>query len=227
MTNPFRHYWPRLASLLALLAGAFLLAGTMQRAHAQRVALGTRASTLGIGADATVGLTSTLNLRVGGSYFPVQRSGVMRTEVDVRYDVTARLAAGLLLLDWHPFDNALRLSAGGVYNASRIQGEARPTESHTVQGKTFSPERLGRLDAEASFRNTIAPYVGVGFGNAVRGSRLDLFFDLGAMYVNRPEVQMSGRGLIAATSNHESTLNRGLQSFHILPYISLGLSYLL
>jgi hypothetical protein len=212
------------ASVLGLVAVAFLLAAAPLPTSAQRVALGTRASTLGVGADVTIGLSSTLNLRAGGSYFPVQRSGVVQAEVDVRYDATARLAAGLLLLDWHPFENAFRVSAGGVYNASRVQGRARPAEGYTVQGKTFGPERLGRLDGEASFQNKINPYLGVGLGNAVRGSRFDVVLDLGAMYVAQPEVHLEGEGLIAATSNHASTLNQGLRSFHILPYLSLGFS---
>lgn len=206
-----------------VLTGLLLLAGP-EHSHAQRVAVGARASTLGIGGDVSVGISPTLNLRAGGSYLPLRHTGVMQAEVDVRYDVKARIAAALLLLDWHPFGNAFRLSAGGIYNGTRVQGHARPTESYTVQQKTFGPERLGSLDAEASFHSKINPYLGIGFGNAVKGSRLDLFVDLGAMYVARPDVSMTGRGLIAATTNHQSTLNEGLRSFHVLPYLSLGLS---
>lgn len=210
--------------LLPLLLTGLLLLVAHGSTHAQRVAVGPRASTLGPGADVTVGLSRTVNLRAGASYLPIQRSGVMQAEVNVRYDVNARLAAGLLLLDWHPFKNAFRLSAGAVYNGTQVQGQAQPIESYAVQGKTFSPDRLGRLDAEASFQNKINPYLGLGVGNAVRGSSLDFFLDLGAMYVARPMVSMSGEGLISATTNHASTLNDGLRSFHILPYLSLGFS---
>ena len=210
--------------MIALLATGLLFAATPAPSHAQPVALSARASTMGVGADLTVGLSSELNVRAGGSYFPVQRSGTVRAEVDVRYDAEARLAAGMLLLDWHPFGNAFRLSAGGVYNATHVQGQAHPTQSYAVKGKTFRPERLGRLDGEASFQNKINPYLGIGLGNAVRGSRFDVFFDLGAMYVAQPEVHLEGDGLISATSNHASTLNQGLRSFQILPYLSLGFS---
>lgn len=210
------------AGPLLLLGVGLLLAAAP--AHAQRVALGARASTLGLGGDLTVGLSRTVNVRVGGSYYPVERSGVYPAEVDVRYTVNAHLAAGQLILDWHPFANAFRLSAGAVYNGTRVRGHAEPTERYRVQGKTFGPERLGRLDGEASFRNKINPYLGVGFGNAVRGSRVDVFVDLGAMYVAQPEVQMTGEGLISATANHAASLNEGLRSFRLLPYMSLGLS---
>jgi hypothetical protein len=202
-------------------ASLLLAAGPTQ---AQRVALGPRASTLGLGGDITIGLSRTVNVRMGGSYYPVQRSGTYQAEVNVRYDVDAHLAAGQLLLDWHPFGNAFRLSAGAVYNGTQVQGHAEPTESYRVQGKTFQPERLGRLDGEASFRNKINPYLGLGFGNAVRGSPLDAFVDLGAMYVAQPQVQMTGKGLISATANHAASLNEGLRSFRLLPYVSLGLS---
>lgn len=210
--------------LLPFLLVAGLLVAPVDSASAQRVAIGPRASTLGLGGDVTVGLSRTLNVRLGGSYYPVQRSGVLQADVNVRYDVNARLAAGQLLLDWHPFANAFRLSAGAVYNGSRVQGHAEPTQSYQVQEKTFEPQRLGQLDGEASFRNKINPYLGIGFGNAVRGSRLDVFVDLGAMYVAQPEVRMTGQGLISATTNHASTLNESLRSFRLLPYLSLGLS---
>jgi len=177
-----------------------------------------------MGGDLTVKLAPTLNLRGGASYFPVRRTGVVQDEIDVRYEIEARVAAAQLFLDWHPFENAFRLTAGGVYNGTRVQAHAQPTESYTVQGRSFEPERLGSLDADASFASKINPYLGLGFGNAVRGSRLDLFVDLGAMYVARPRVRMSGNGLISATTNHESTLNQALRSFHILPYVAVGLS---
>jgi len=207
-----------------LLLTGLLLCASPERGHAQRMAVGARASTLGIGGNVSVGLSPTVNLRAGGSYLPLRHTGVMQAEVDVRYDVKARLAAAQLLLDWHPFGNAFRLSVGGIYNGTRVLSHARPTESYTVQQRTFAPDRLGRLDAEATFQSKINPYVGIGFGNAVMGSRLDLFVDLGAMYVGRPKVSMTGKGLISATTNHESTLNEGLHSFRVLPYLSLGFS---
>jgi len=213
-----------LVVLVLVVVGAVCAFGP-RPAHGQSVALSTRASTLGIGGDVTVQLSSTFNVRAGGSYFPIRHSGVLEEEVNVQYDVEARLAAALLLVDWHPFGNALRMSLGGIYNGTQVKGRARPVDSYTVQQKTFQPERLGRLEAEASFASKINPYVGIGVGNAVQGSPVDVFLDLGAMYVVQPEVRMTGTGLISATTNHESTLNEGLRSFHILPYFSLGVSY--
>jgi len=190
----------------------------------QTVAVGARASTLGIGPEVTLELASTLNLRGGAAYLPLHRRGRMRNTVTVQYNVQARLAAVHLLLDWHPFDNAFRVSAGGVYNRSQATVRAAPTESFTVNGRSFSPEQLGHVSGSASFSNAIHPYLGLGFGNPVQGSRLDLYADLGAMYVGRPHVQMTGDGFIKGTANHASTLNEGFRSFRILPYLSLGLS---
>lgn len=205
--------------IVALLAG-----GAVTEALGQSVAVGTQASTLGVGPEVTIRLTPTLNVRGAASYLPIHRTGLLRQTVDVRYDVQARLAAALLLLDWHPFGNAFRVSAGGVYNRSRAEVRMLPTESVTVKERSFSPDQLGRLSGSASFTNALHPYLGVGAGNAVRGSRLDVFVDLGVMYVGRPHVQMAGEGFIAGTANHASTLNEGFRSFRLLPYLALGCS---
>lgn len=211
------------ATLTLLLAGLWLGCAP-DTARGQRVAFGSRASTLGIGGDVTVRLTDQFNVRAGGSYFSFLHSGKLKDEVAVQYDVSARLAAVQFLVDWHPLSKAFRLSAGVIYNGTRMEARAHPTEGYTVQQKTFGPERLGSLDAEVSLKNKINPYLGIGFGNAVRGSNVDVYADLGVMYVAQPDVQMSGTGLIAATSNHESTLNQGLRSFNLFPYVALGLS---
>lgn len=209
--------------LLSFIATSVLVC-VPQRAHAQSVAFNAHASSFGPGGAITVKLHSEVNVRGGASYLPLTHSGTLKQEVDVKYDVTGRLAAVTVFLDWHPFNNAFRVSTGAVYDRSSATSNAQPTESYTMQGKTFSPDKLGEINADISFANTIHPYLGIGLGNAVRGSRLDVFFDLGAMYVNQPEVDMEGTGLISATANNESSLNEGLKSFRILPYLSLGMS---
>lgn len=212
-----------ICSLLALVVVGALVC-LPQSARAQSIAVSAHASTFGPGAAATVAIGSKVNVRTSVSYLPFTHSGVMQDEVDVRYDVTGQLAAINLFLDWHPFGNAFRLSTGAVYDRSYGKGQAQPTESYTLQGKTFSPEQLGDVDAKISFANSVHPYVGIGLGNAVRGSRMDVFIDFGAMYIHRPDVKMEGSGLIAGTANHASTLNEGLKSFRVLPYLAMGMS---
>lgn len=226
MTHPLRCFQGRRPSFGLLLGVGLLLLilGSGRQSYGQSVALGARATTLGAGAEVTLGLSSAVNLRGNASYLPLTHVGTRSHEVDVQYTVEARLAAAMLLVDWYPFENAIRLSAGGVYNHSRIRGEARPTEGYTVRSKTISPERIGSLKGEVSFARTVSPYLGIGFGNSVRGSALDVTVDVGGLYVRRPHVQMEGRGLIADTANQEGSLNQGLQSFRVLPYLALGLS---
>jgi hypothetical protein len=193
-------------------------------ASGQNVALSARGSTLGIGPEVTVELASVLNLRGGASYLPLHRRGLLQNTVNVRYDVQARLAAVHLFLDWHPFGNAFRMSGGAVYNRSQAQLRASPAENVTMNGRSFSPDQLGHVSGSASFSNAIHPYLGIGLGNAVQGSRIDVFADAGAMYVGRPHVEMDGEGFIKGTANHASALNEGFRSFRILPYLSLGFS---
>lgn len=207
-----------------LLLAAFLF--VTPDLFAQRVALGLKAGTLGAGAEVTTALTNRLNVRVGGSFFPYSVKGDY-TEEEVNISYTADLSVQTLsaLIDLHPFKNAFRLSVGAVYNGTAVDATARPTESYTVKQRTFSKEELGTLSGTVDYGSKIAPYAGIGFGNAVRGSRLDVTLDLGVIYTNSPSLDLKGTGMIAPTAEQDQELEDELSGIKLYPVISLGLSY--
>lgn len=193
-------------------------------AHAQRVGIGARVGTLGPGLEVTANLVPSLNLRVGANYFTYSRTDRLEDlEVAVEYDADLTLNSVRALLDWHPFGNQFRLTAGGFYNRNRISAVARPVESYTIKQKTFEPEKIGSLTTDVKLGSAIAPYAGLGVGNAV-SKRIGFAFDLGVLYTNSPAVSMQGEGLISPTARQASDLEEGFSEFSIYPLLSLGLS---
>lgn len=207
-------------SLLLLLTGIV----APEKVEAQHIGVGARAGTLGPGLEVTVGVAPGLNLRAGANYFSYAHSDIMRDmEVDIRYNAELLLSSYRLLLDWHPFHNFLRLSAGIIYNNNGIQVAVTPVDSYTIQGKTFPPEKIGTLSAEIDYQSKINPYVGLGIGNAV-SNRIGIAIDLGVLYTGSPAVAMEGTGMIAPTAQQAPDLEEGFSSFKFYPLLSLGLT---
>ncbi|MEM1270949.1 MAG: hypothetical protein AAGI08_12990, partial [Bacteroidota bacterium] len=163
----------------------------------------------------------------GGSYFGLNLNDVYdESDVAISWDTDVRLGAVQVLMDWHPTGGGFRLTAGGVYNALRGDATALPIESYTVGSRTFSEEELGSLTATLEHKNTISPYAGLGFGNAVGlGTGLSFAFDLGVTYTNAFSVDIEGTGMIAPTAEQEDALEEDLSGLVLYPVMSLGLSY--
>jgi hypothetical protein len=202
-----------------------ILALCVPNLFAQRVALGVKGGTLGGGAELTAGLTESLNLRIGGNFLPYSLTGeYTEEEVDIGYTGDLKMQTASLLLDWHPFANAFRLSGGAVYNGIKVDATAEPLTSYTVKNRTFSKEDLGTLSGTADYSSKLAPYAGLGFGNAVRGSRIDVTLDVGVMYTNAPRLQMEGTGMIAPTAEQDEEISDAFTDLKLYPVVSLGLS---
>lgn len=204
------------------------------------VAIGARAGTLGVGAELTVGLTPQLNGRVGIGGFDYTDE---RREVsDIEYDAEARLRTATALLDWHPGGRGFRLTAGVVWNGTEVEGNSLPPASgaYDIGGVQVPVEILGTLDAEAEF-DPIAPYVGLGWGNAVRTSRkVGFSFEIGAVFAGEADIELTPRlpadspiatnplarqALEILLNREEADLEEDVADYDIYPVVSLGLTY--
>lgn len=215
----------RRASLISLFFVSLL---TVAQVHAQGIAL--RAGTMGPGIDVSYALNESLNIRVGGTYFAIsQIFDFEDADVDVEFDMDATWGGVTVMLDFHPFQNRFRLTGGLFYSLIEITGVGTPTTSFFINEgasneKEFLPERLGSLSLSAEYEQAISPYVGIGYGNAARGSRVAFLFDIGVIYSGAPTLDMSGTKMLAPTANWDARFNDGLESFVLLPVISFGLA---
>lgn len=209
-------------------AFAFLLAAiTVTPAFSQNLGIGVRAGSLGPGADVSIGISSFLNIRVGGTTFSiaVPEATLEDENVDVEFSGDASLLTGSVMADLFPFQNGLRITVGATYNDSNVSVSGVPTDSYTVQARTFSQEEIGSLSAELGYEASIRPYAGIGFGNPTRGSRVGLLFDAGVVFSGPPTVSMSGTGMMAPTATeNEDVIQEALDGLKIFPVVSLGLS---
>lgn len=208
--------------------GAGACAVVMGAAHAAGFALGAKAGTLGLGVEATAGLSERVNLRFGVNNYTYSFD---ETTSGIRYDADLKLQSGALLLDWHPFGGVFRLSAGYMRNKNALDLKATPTQNQTIGDQEYTPAQIGTLVGNVKFKKS-APYAGIGWGNAANGRGLGFSAEVGAIFQGAPEVTLRGDGGLAGDPAFEADLRReeqeaedDLEDFKIYPVVSFGLSY--
>lgn len=182
-------------------------------AHAVDLGVGVRASTLGLGAELSISMLERLNLRIPVSGFDYSDD---ITEDNIRYDANLELLTVGLLADYHVFGGGFHVTGGVASNGNELKllaSEDTGNESFEVGNQTYvsDPNDPFELRAGLDF-NSVAPYVGLGWGNAARGdSALYFKFEVGALVQGSPKASASASGSVC----NESTQSCSFTSFDV------------
>lgn len=194
------------------------------------VALGINAGTLGIGGDLTIGLAPKANLRVKANGFKYKYDST-QDGIDYKFDLGLLSAMGVV--DLHPTGGGFRLTGGLMLNKNKIDADAQPSASYTIGNTTYTPTEVGTMTAKMDFK-TMAPYAGLGWGNAVgEDKKIGFVLDLGAAFQGSPNATLAATGgLLASDANFLANLEREernledeVKSFKLYPVLTVGLSY--
>jgi hypothetical protein len=172
---------PRLATSFGLVL-ALLVPGGLRA----QFGVAARASTLGIGVEASYRINRNLGVRAGGNYLQFSRDATIE---DIDYTATPHFKNATLILDVFPMGGAFHLSGGLLFNGNEGTLTARLNQNIDIGGTTYTPDEVGSLLGTVDFRST-APYLGLGF--AGRG-RVALLFDLGVGFTGTPRVDLIGQ----------------------------------
>ena len=222
--------------LLGGMAVLFLLAAAPGRAE---VAIAGKAGSLGLGLELTAGLSPQWNARLGANGFNYTDN--RRRVSQIEYDATAKLRTASALLDWHPGGGAFRFTGGLFYNDTRIEGTSLPpaSGSYVIGGVPVPVALIGTLNGKIDFKPT-APYVGVGWGNALApGSRVRFFLDAGAMFQGKGRATLTPvipansplnnpvarQALDVLLRREEGVIEKDVANYTVYPVVSIGLSY--
>ncbi|MBW8877996.1 MAG: hypothetical protein JF614_23790 [Acidobacteria bacterium] len=206
---------------------------------AAEVAVTAKAGTLGGGAELTVGLSPQWNVRLGGNAFDYTDN---RREVSgIFYDATAHLRTAEALLDFHPGGGGFRLSAGAIYNDTRIDGNSLVPASgfYDLGGVQVPASLVGTLDGQIKF-DPVVPYAGLGWGNAVGpGRRVRFAADLGAIFQGKGKATLTPRipagsplnapvarqALQVLLDREQAEIEKDVADYTVYPVVSIGVSY--
>jgi hypothetical protein len=210
----------RLQAALGVACFGFVVAD----AGAMDMALTAKLGTLGLGVESTFGLTEHFNARLGLNKYDFDRSESIS---DINYDLNLEWQSISVLADWHPFGNAFRFTAGLMSNSNEVNGTSTGTNID-IGSTTYSD--IG-VDAKLDFDST-APYLGVGWGNALMADRGWGFnVDLGIMYQGSGNVTLTPTGVGATLVSpsdialEEQRFENDIKNFKYYPVVSFGVSY--
>jgi len=197
-------------------------------ARAGGVAAGIKVGTLGLGADVTIGLHERFNLRANGNYMNFEYDDTID---DIDFTLDTDFKSGMALLDYHPFANGFRISGGAIFNESSINLTGTPTAPEKIGDNTYPPELIGELKGHLEF-DDVAPYVGIGFGQAVgEKQNLSFIFDLGVVFQSY-EVSLEATGPASQVpqfqqdlQKEEDDIQEDLDDFEIYPVIAFGIAF--
>ncbi len=193
---------------------------------------GTLGST-GVGAQLSLPIQPNLHARLGLNYINYSYNSSTN---NVDYDLKLKLRTFEALLDFFPSDNALRLSAGLIYNGNKIDAVGVPSTkgTYTLNGTTYTAANAGTVVGRIDFRKA-APYLGIGWGNPLQALGWGFSADLGVMFQGEAETTLRSTGcnapdlLCARLATDIAAENRSLSDkvddYKAFPVVRVGVSY--
>jgi hypothetical protein len=209
-----------------VLAGALAAAGS-----ADAAGIGIRAGTTGLGADVAWSVAPTLSARLG--YSALSWSRDISTD-GVRYDGKLKLSNLSGLLDFSPL-GPFRLTGGLIYNGNKYDMRGEPSGgTFTMNGRTYSASDIGSLSGAVKSGRSLAPYLGVGYGN-VSGAGVNFYTDFGIIFQGSPRASLNATcgaslspgacaQLQSDVADEQRRLEDKLKPFRYYPVLNVGIT---
>jgi hypothetical protein len=209
----------------------FLFSVTQVIAQRSQFYISPHGGTQGLGLDFKFAPRAGFNLRAGASVLPFHfnTSYTVRSEpADAEVDVDFHNAH--FFFDVHPFIKSdafaqkFLLTAGAAY-FWKAEGNAVATYSgdYTYEGYTVPEEMIGELYGSVRW-NKLTPFFGFGFENPFPKKRVNIGFALGAYYMGKPEVEVTGTKFLMDAESDEAEFRENVSRFQFLPVLQINLN---
>ena len=196
------------------------------------LAIGVKGGTAGIGPELTFGISRFLNLRGGYDWANFTSKGKIS---HVKYDAKFDMDNIPVMLDWHPFAGMFRISAGAYFQSdSYVRLDAKNEKSSKIGNHHYPANVVGTLKGRIDVEDDVAPYVGIGVGNAVmKDVALSLSLDIGLLFQSY-DVQLTsnGAGMFSTYPTFRDDLEKERKriqdkadDWKIYPVVALSLAY--
>ncbi|MEM8770635.1 MAG: hypothetical protein AAGD92_03190 [Pseudomonadota bacterium] len=194
-----------------------------------RFAVGVYGGTLGVGGDVQFRATDRLVLRAGGHFLEFNIDG---NYDGVDYDADVNGSNFFATLDVHPFANGWFVSGGVVLGDKSVDLVGAPDGPVEIGDLVFTPDQVGDLIGRADV-NSAAPFVGLGWDNAVTSDgRVGFSILLGAAFTGDPDVDLTSEGGLLSDQPlfqeqlaiEEENLRDELDDFSVYPVGRIGLT---
>ncbi len=212
--------------------------GTVPQTEPKKWSVGihTQVSTTGfIGVDAGYKFSPNLHTRLGMNTVGF---GYNYSSQGIDYNASLSPTNIHLLGDYFPFGGGLRMTGGFIFQNNRFSGSAKSNASNqiNINGTNYNASQIGTVETSGSFSNSVAPYLGIGFGTPINEG-FGFNVDLGVMFAGSPTVSLAANNVspsipISIQNQLRSDLaaqqqktNADIRSFNLYPVLSIGVSY--
>ena len=168
-----------------------------QQSYATDVALGAGLGTLGFGVQGTFAVNSYVNVRLLAQGYDVDEDF---EESGINYNSTINLESYGVLADIHPFAGTFFVSAGWLAHSNGLDLKASCPTSCDIDGQSYKSAPDGQIKAAIDLGSN-APYLGIGWGNAMKGGRVYAKLDLGVLFQDDPKASLKATGTFQDTNN--------------------------
>ncbi len=184
---------------------------------------GIQIGTLGAGAHFVYALNDRVHFRLSGSYIPLKYKNSFEEEKNVNTDneLQVKLTTVGLKCDLMPSKSleGFRFSLGLFYNASQYQIH----RIYTYDDGSIK-EDLGTLTIKANYPK-INPYLGMVFGKYKASRKVNLFLEMGVLYIGKPTIDFTGTGRVEPTAEQGPIVQENLKGYNWMPNVNLHLNY--
>ena len=184
--------------------------------------------TQGVGAAFNYGFNKSFALRAGLNVIPIKANDVFKISgINSTSNVSADFYNIHFLADYTPFEQQqwFRLVAGLAY-FFKADGNVRiiPSEDYKYGDLTLTDEQIGYVDMNIDWRG-LAPYLGIGLLRSFPKNRFNVNLDLGTYYLNRPDAEIIGTGILSGNSSQSEQLRSNIKDYRWLPIFQINFNY--
>ena len=213
-----------LFSFLSALHVKGQIADSLKKPIAVQLNVGTQ----GIGAAVNYGVYNNLAVRLGVNAIPIKANDVFKIS---GFNSTSHVSADFynihLLADYTPFKQQawFRLVGGFAYFI-KANGNVRiiPSDDYKYGDLTLTEDQIGYVDLNVDWKG-LAPYLGLGFLKSFPKRKFNVNLDLGTYYLNRPEADIIGTGILSGNSSQSGQFQSNIKNYRWLPILQLNFNY--
>lgn len=191
-------------------------------------AIGLNFGTTGIGLEFARNFHKHLNAKVRFSTFSYNYDGISIKEGERELEGEADLNSSNLdlIVEYLPFnESSFHLDFGLAYFFDLSSSGVGRYKGEITYGEiVLTGDDIGEVTYDIEW-NSLAPYMGIGFGRSIPKNRIGFGMDLGAYYVGSPDVNIVGTNLLTGNSEEEPVLEDNLKNYSWWPFVNFKLSY--
>lgn len=173
-----------------------------------------------------------VSLRAGGQYMAYRKPVRIQTDPGSFLNVTPDFMIGLVRADlaWHPFPRrAFFVAAGMGYTwHPNLSFVINAESALSLGGLELTADDVGTIHLDLRWQPVLG-YVGWGFERLVSRRRVGIGFEMGMLYLGRPQLRLQYEGFLETTNLDEQVpvVERNLAGYRYLPSLNVTLSYAL